>query len=108
MDTNDYLKKEFLAAWKEKTGNEFPTVRLNEVEKTFSINRVDENVNRQINESQDRLFSERYQKTILRTVTKLYVDNLYALSNNGRNINESTLQQAKTVMKSAKCEVQPC
>jgi hypothetical protein len=108
MDTKTYLENEFLTAWKEKTGKDFP-ISLNEVSKAFSITRVDENVNRQINESADRLFSERYQRTTLRTVTKLYVDKLYEASSFGRSINENSIQQAKINLKNQRmCEVQPC
>jgi len=108
MDSNEYLKREFLAAWKEKTGSDF-SGSLTQVERTFSIRQVNDSVNRRINESADKLFSERYQRNVLRTLTKLYVEELFTTSNSGRVLNESTLFSAKTKLKSqGRCEVQPC
>jgi len=108
MDTNEYLKSEFLSAWKEKTGRDF-TGSLTQIENTFSIRRVNDSVNKRIDESANKTFSERYQKNVLRTLTKLYVEELISTSNSGRILNESTLFSAKMKLKNqGGCEIQPC
>jgi hypothetical protein len=107
MEVKNYLKEEFLAAWKEASGRDF-FGPLDLIEKHFNIPAVYEDVNRKINISENRMFSERYQRVTLRNVTKLFSDYLYESSVRGRYINENAIITAKKNLKAGGCEIHPC
>lgn len=107
MEVRNYLREEFLNAWKETSGRDF-TGSLELIEKYFNVSGVNENVNRQINISENRLFSERYQRQTLRSLTKLFSEHLYFASDRGRFINENSIIAAKLELKTGKCDIHPC
>ena len=107
MEVREFLTQEFLTAWKERAGRDFP-LSIREIERAFNVPAVNENVNKQINESRDRRFSERTQTVVLRSLTRQYVDILYSASESGRFINENTISRARIELKGDKCPVQPC
>lgn len=107
MNVNEFLRDEFIVAWNAKTYRSI-TGYLNNVSNAFNITDVHSSVNKKINEAFDSTSQERYQKTVLRTLVQQYVDELYRLSDEGRNINDSIIRTAKSNIKGRGCEIQPC
>jgi len=107
MNVNDFLRDEFISAWYAKTSVSIVDYIV-EVRSAFNISNIHDNVNIKINEAYDKATQERYQRNVLRELARQYADELYTLSDNGQNITESIILQAKSNLKGRGCEIQPC
>lgn len=66
-------------------------------------------VNESIDSSRDKSLMERYHRSSIGILARLYARTLYDISNRGLNINDQTINEAKNEMKGKKeCDAYPC
>jgi hypothetical protein len=108
MEIDDLLRDAFVSEWNRLSTRSI-TSYLPTVKSNFAITKVKDSLNEGIDSSRDKLTLERYHRQNLADLAKTYAQTLYRISDSGVNLNETTIRQAKAVMKSrGVCDSYPC
>ncbi len=102
------LEYNFTAEWKRHAGRlDYKVVQL--LNESFLFDEMVESLNRDSNAAVNKALSLRYQRFILRSLSRQFALQLYIVSKGGKEINQVTIRRAQeNLKKRGKCPMMPC
>jgi hypothetical protein len=102
------LEKGFTSEWIKQSGT--PDYKIiNLVQESFLPDQMVESLNKDLQKAKNRILKKRYQRFLLTSLSNQFADLLFYTSNEGKNVNPSTIREAQEILKhKGNCPIMPC
>lgn len=102
------LERGFTSGWKKQSGIANYDI-INIVQESFLLDQMAQSLNKDLQKTKTRIIKKRYHRFLLTRLANQFAFLLFIVSEEGKNVNPSTIRQAQEILKNqGKCPIMPC